>query len=50
MSWSYIGLLAGAVNEAMVRIPFFNQEGAAPWVTSQGRVTLFVLAWGDDGR
>ncbi len=30
MSWSYVGLLAGAVNEAMVRVPFLNQGGAGP--------------------
>jgi uncharacterized membrane protein len=43
MSWSYVGLLAGAVNEAIVRIPFFNQEGAGPSAGLQLSATAVLL-------
>jgi uncharacterized membrane protein len=43
MSWSYVGLLAGAVNEAMVRVPLLNREGAGPPPWLQLSATVAVL-------
>ncbi len=43
MSWSYVGLLAGAVNEAMVRIPLLNREGAGPLPLLQLSATAVLL-------
>jgi uncharacterized membrane protein len=43
MSWSYVGLLAAAVNEALVRIPFLNNEGAGPSPALQLSATGVLL-------
>jgi uncharacterized membrane protein len=43
MSWSYVGLLAGAVNEAMVRVPLLNREGAGPPPWLQLSATVAIL-------
>ena len=44
MSWSYVALLGGAINEAMVRIPFLSREGTGPSPWLQLPATALLLA------